>query len=113
MGFKVFDMGFLLFAIRSLLFKADVRLGLSFPRNAQNVLGTKTQVEKNSGQGGGWVWDLANARGSPSRGTKKRTPTWLVGSSEAKKVPKLVSFFPRFFYRVFEPPSPKNAQRRD
>jgi hypothetical protein len=53
---------------------------------------------------------------APARGTKKknrRTPTWLVGSSEAKKVPGLVSFFPRFFYRVFELPSPRNAEKRD
>jgi hypothetical protein len=37
----------------------------------------------------------------------------LVGSSEAKKVPGLVGFFLRFFYRVFELPSPRNAQKRD
>jgi hypothetical protein len=37
----------------------------------------------------------------------------LVGFSEAKQVPGLVSFFPRFFYRVFELPSPRNAQKRD
>jgi hypothetical protein len=46
------------------------------------------------------------------RGTQKinlRTLGWLVGSSEAKKVPGLV----RFFYRVFELPSPRNPQKRD
>jgi hypothetical protein len=40
----------------------------------------------------------------------RRAPTWLVGSSEAKKVPGLVSFFPDFFNRVLELPSPRNAQ---
>jgi hypothetical protein len=32
---------------------------------------------------------------------KRRTPTWLVGSSEAKKVPGLVSFFLDFVFVVF------------
>jgi hypothetical protein len=37
----------------------------------------------------------------------------LVGSSEAKKVPGLVRFFFEIFYRVFELPSPRNAQKPD
>jgi hypothetical protein len=39
--------------------------------------------------------------------------TWLVGSSGAKKAPGLIRFFSRFFYRVFELPSPRNVQKRD
>jgi hypothetical protein len=38
---------------------------------------------------------------------------WLVGSSEAKKVPGLVRFLCKIVYRVFELPSPRNAQKRD
>jgi hypothetical protein len=37
----------------------------------------------------------------------------LVGSSEAKKVPGLVRFFSGIFCRVFDLPSPRNAQARD
>jgi hypothetical protein len=37
----------------------------------------------------------------------------LVGSLEAKKIPGLVRLFCEFFYRVFELPSPRNAQKRD
>jgi hypothetical protein len=37
----------------------------------------------------------------------------LVGSSEAKKVPGLVRICLGTFYRVFELPSPRNAQKRD
>jgi hypothetical protein len=40
---------------------------------------------------------------------------WLVGSSEAKKLPGLglVRFFPEIVYDVFELPSPSNAPKRD
>jgi hypothetical protein len=38
-------------------------------------------------------------RKGPSK-QKWRALTWLVGSSEAKKVPGLVSFFPDVLYRL-------------
>jgi hypothetical protein len=38
---------------------------------------------------------------------------WLVGSSEAREAPGLLSFFGDIFYRVSELPSPRNAQKRE
>jgi hypothetical protein len=46
---------------------------------------------------------------------KRRTPTWLVGSSEAKKVPGLVRFFPDFFIVFLNSPhreTPKNVIKK-
>jgi hypothetical protein len=59
-------------------------------------------------------------QGTSARGTqnsKKQTTgpydTWLVGSSEAKKVPGLVRSSPRFFVVFFLVSSLRNAQKRD
>jgi ribosomal protein L39E len=51
-------------------------------------------------------------QGARTQKQNRRAPTWLVGSSEAKKVPGLVKKN-RVFSRVFElpSPSPRNAQK--
>jgi hypothetical protein len=69
--------------------RAITRVALS----PQGALRNKTQNIKLTGLGP-WAWALG----------------WLVGSSDAKKVPGLVRFFCEFF---FELPSPRNAQKRD
>jgi hypothetical protein len=60
------------------------------------------------------IKQLGDERGAQGALKKKtrRAPTWLVGSSEAKKVPGLVKKS-EIFCRVFELPSPRNAQKRD
>jgi hypothetical protein len=52
------------------------------------------------------------ARAGPPK--KSRWPPWWEGMSEAKKgLGSDLFFFRYFFYRVFELPSPSNAQKRD
>jgi hypothetical protein len=52
----------------------------------------------------------ALSRGTPKK--PRRTPTWLVGSSEAKKVPGLVSFFD-FFVVFLNSPHRETSKKRD
>jgi hypothetical protein len=44
---------------------------------------------------------------------KRRTPAWLIGSSEAPKKTGLVPKKSEIFCRVFLLPSPRYAQKRD
>jgi hypothetical protein len=44
---------------------------------------------------------------------KNGCPPWWVGGAEAKKGLGSDLFFSIFFYRVFELPLPRNAQKRD
>ena len=53
----------------------------------------------------------SNPRGRQKK--KNRGPPWWVGGSEYEKGLGSDLFFRYFFYRVFELPSSRNAQKRD
>jgi hypothetical protein len=82
---------------------------MAFLKNAQKRTKTKTKAKrKKSRVVGGWVWDLANARGGPSNFfgrllVQRPAPRALASPEIAQLKPKGVCYDPRWFCLCLNP----------